>query len=222
MEDLARHIETEHAEISSPKAILNAISWSAVTTIGVDACPLCDCTGDEHDPEFVRHVLCCIHDFSLFSLPQADHGQGEARQDEWSYHIERIGQEHQTMCRRSRNRENEDANISSLEPDLSRYDRVQAQGGRQSTDKYSKRTPEEPEGRPSTTFGPDDIYGFLSDLYQRRTRYLATRSSEPVRFDALRKPPALSSPSSETRGYSRGPSIFEPVSLASSYVFLLL
>lgn len=224
MEDLATHIETEHAEISSPEFVLNAISWSAVTTIGVNICPLCDCTGNEHAPEFVRHVLYCIHDFSLFSLPWADHDQGEARKHEWSYNLERIGEDHQPMCRQFRNREDEDAYTSSLELDLRRYDRVQAQGS-QSTDNYLNRVPEKPESRPSTWFSPDDLYGFMSDLYRGRTRYLATGSFEPVGSDPSRKPPALSSGSSEigrsSLRASSGFESFDTMSLTSGYMFLL-
>ncbi|KAF9886262.1 hypothetical protein FE257_011875 [Aspergillus nanangensis] len=49
------------------------MSHSGVITIGVTSCPLCDSSGPESDPEFIGHVLQCIHDFSMRSLPWAGH-----------------------------------------------------------------------------------------------------------------------------------------------------
>ncbi|KAL6887001.1 hypothetical protein GGI43DRAFT_270808 [Trichoderma evansii] len=77
-------------------------------------------------------------------------------------------------------------------------------------------TPRREEQRPSTALQPEDIYGFLSDLYQRRTRYMATGSSEPIHIDPCRKPHALSSASGETRRSSVCSSVFDSDGSSSS------
>lgn len=69
LEALVAHIRTEHAEVASPRLVQTMAFWSEVKTIGTSQCPLCDKTGLAHSPEFVQHVLGCIHDFSLYSLP---------------------------------------------------------------------------------------------------------------------------------------------------------
>ncbi|KAM0260060.1 hypothetical protein ACHAQJ_002984 [Trichoderma viride] len=142
MEDLATHIETEHAETASPDFILTAISWSGVATIGVSQCPLCDSTGPEHAPEFVRHVLGCIHDFSLLSLPWSGHDPKETSQHEWTYNLEAIGDREQPMRRWFENREDEGIDIGSLELDLRGHDRAQVQGG-QPTNNYFEESENE-------------------------------------------------------------------------------
>lgn len=69
MEAFLEHVQVEHAETVSESLMMAVMSHSGVVTIGVTHCPLCDSTGQESDPEFIRHVLNCIHDFSLRSLP---------------------------------------------------------------------------------------------------------------------------------------------------------
>ncbi|KAL7905793.1 hypothetical protein GGI35DRAFT_123193 [Trichoderma velutinum] len=69
LEALAAHIQTKHAEEASPGFARTVTCWSDVKTIGTSQCPLCDLTGIALSPEFIRHVLNCIHDFSLYSLP---------------------------------------------------------------------------------------------------------------------------------------------------------
>ncbi|KAJ9483423.1 hypothetical protein VN97_g9983 [Penicillium thymicola] len=69
MEAFLEHVQVEHAETVSESLMMAVMSHSGVVTIGVTHCPLCDSTGPESDPEFIRHVLNCIHDFSLRSLP---------------------------------------------------------------------------------------------------------------------------------------------------------
>ncbi|KAL6695290.1 hypothetical protein J3F84DRAFT_394865 [Trichoderma pleuroticola] len=69
---LTAHIRAQHAESASQ--IVSRISYTSHSSheaknIGTNQCPLCDSTGISHSPEFVRHVLDCIHDFSLYSLP---------------------------------------------------------------------------------------------------------------------------------------------------------
>jgi hypothetical protein len=69
MEAFLEHVQVEHAETVPESLMMAVMSHSGVVTIGVTHCPLCDSTGPESDPEFIRHVLNCIHDFSLRSLP---------------------------------------------------------------------------------------------------------------------------------------------------------
>ncbi|PTB41270.1 hypothetical protein M441DRAFT_68315 [Trichoderma asperellum CBS 433.97] len=70
-------------------------------------------------------------------------------------------------------------------------------------------TPRPEEQWPSTARLAEDIYGFLSDLHRRKTRYMATGSSEPIHIDLGRKPHALSSANGETRRSSVCSSVFD-------------
>ncbi|KAI0377864.1 hypothetical protein F5Y04DRAFT_263425 [Hypomontagnella monticulosa] len=70
--DFMDHIRQEHPETASDGFLATLLSSSSVITIGTDHCPLCDSTGPESSPEFISHVLECIHNFSLTSLPWAD------------------------------------------------------------------------------------------------------------------------------------------------------
>lgn len=64
-----RHIEGTHASTVSDDMISSLVLGCTVISIGVTRCPLCDSTGSDTDPVFIQHVLSCIHDFSLASLP---------------------------------------------------------------------------------------------------------------------------------------------------------
>jgi WD40 repeat protein len=139
MEDLATHIETEHAGVGSPDFVLTAISWSGVATIGVSHCPLCDSTGPEYAPEFIQHVLGCIHDFSLCSLPWAGYDQGDVTQHDWICNLEMIGDAEQPIRQWFENWEDqEDTDASSLKLNLRKYDRVQVQGSDPTNDYFAK------------------------------------------------------------------------------------
>ncbi|KND91791.1 hypothetical protein TOPH_03388 [Tolypocladium ophioglossoides CBS 100239] len=138
MEDLATHIETEHAGAGPPEFILTAISWSGVATIGVSHCPLCDSSGPEYAPEFIQHVLGCIHDFSLCSLPWAEHGQ-LVSQHVWIANLEMIGDPEKPMRQWFENGEDEEGrDASSLKLDLREYDRVQVQEGGPTHDYFAE------------------------------------------------------------------------------------
>ncbi|KAL6822101.1 hypothetical protein J3E69DRAFT_382669 [Trichoderma sp. SZMC 28015] len=69
VEALKAHIETEHGKAVSPGLFDAMISFSPAKTIGTSQCPLCGLTGVAHRETFIRHVLDCIHEFSLYSLP---------------------------------------------------------------------------------------------------------------------------------------------------------
>ncbi|KAL3481490.1 hypothetical protein BJX99DRAFT_148515 [Aspergillus californicus] len=69
MEAFLEHVQVEHGEAVSENLMMAVMSHSGVLTIGVTSCPLCDSIGPESDPAFIRHVLSCMHDFSLRSLP---------------------------------------------------------------------------------------------------------------------------------------------------------
>ncbi|KAH0527553.1 hypothetical protein TsFJ059_002545 [Trichoderma semiorbis] len=69
---LAAHIRAQHAESASPDSVETLLLESLESpgkTIGTSQCPLCDLTGLAHSQEFIQHVLGCVHDFSLYSLP---------------------------------------------------------------------------------------------------------------------------------------------------------
>ncbi|KAK0755886.1 hypothetical protein N5P37_011562, partial [Trichoderma harzianum] len=69
---LAAHIRAQHSESASPDSVETLLLESLESpgkTIGTNQCPLCDSTGLAHSQEFIQHVLGCIHDFSLYSLP---------------------------------------------------------------------------------------------------------------------------------------------------------
>jgi hypothetical protein len=69
MEDFLEHIQVEHAQAVSESLLMAVMSHFGVVTIDVTSYPLYDSTGPESDPGFARHVLNCIHDFLLRSLP---------------------------------------------------------------------------------------------------------------------------------------------------------
>ncbi|KAI2616648.1 hypothetical protein GGS26DRAFT_577882, partial [Hypomontagnella submonticulosa] len=77
--DFMDHIKGEHPETASEGFLATLLSTSGVVTIGTDHCPLCDSTGPESSPEFISHVLECIHNFSLTSLPWADQPDLDAK-----------------------------------------------------------------------------------------------------------------------------------------------
>lgn len=74
-----QHIQNDHAEAASEDMIAFLLSSCMTITIGVTRCPLCDSSGPESDPEFIQHVLRCIHDFSLTSLPWSLHAESFSR-----------------------------------------------------------------------------------------------------------------------------------------------
>ncbi|KAL7955404.1 hypothetical protein V8C34DRAFT_246525 [Trichoderma compactum] len=69
LEALLAHHKTEHAEVTSPRVVQDMVFRSKGKTIGTSQCPLCGLTGLAYSTGFIRHVLDCIHDFSLYSLP---------------------------------------------------------------------------------------------------------------------------------------------------------
>ncbi|KAJ5721580.1 uncharacterized protein N7483_009514 [Penicillium malachiteum] len=79
MEALLEDVQVEHAEAASESLMMAVMSHLSVVTIGVPNCPLCDSTGPESDPEFIKHVLQCMHDFSLRSLPWAGRSSDKSR-----------------------------------------------------------------------------------------------------------------------------------------------
>ncbi|KAL6808591.1 hypothetical protein V8C40DRAFT_259444 [Trichoderma camerunense] len=138
MEGLVTHIEREHAESASLDFIQTTISWSGVTTIGVNRCPLCDSTGPEHVPEFVQHVLGCIHDFSLYSLPWADWGPDVVSQHVWTCELETLGDDESPMRRWFNDQQDKDMEINRMELNLRNCDRVQVEETRPTNDYFKE------------------------------------------------------------------------------------
>jgi hypothetical protein len=68
---LVGHLQVEHAEDIMPNSIEAAISWGAVKSYGLTSCPLCNFRGNLtlDNPDLIRHVLECTHDFALRALP---------------------------------------------------------------------------------------------------------------------------------------------------------
>lgn len=71
LQALVSHLQVEHAEDIMPGSIEAAISWGAVKSYGLTSCPLCNFRDNLKldNPDLIRHVLECTHDFALRALP---------------------------------------------------------------------------------------------------------------------------------------------------------
>ncbi|KAB8213020.1 WD40-repeat-containing domain protein, partial [Aspergillus novoparasiticus] len=139
LEDLARHIEIQHTGAGSPDFVLTAISLSGVTTIGVSHCPLCDSTGPEYAPEFIQHVLGCIHDFSLYSLPWAGSDHEKTGQHTWTCDLKFVADTEQPIRQWFENGEVEENKTDSiLGLDLRECDKVQVHGSDPTNNYFSE------------------------------------------------------------------------------------
>lgn len=72
MEEFVDHIQAQHSEDVSESLLIAIMNHAGAVTVGVTSCPLCPSTGPESDPSFIKHVLQCVHDFSMRSLPWAE------------------------------------------------------------------------------------------------------------------------------------------------------
>ncbi|RWA09597.1 hypothetical protein EKO27_g5509 [Xylaria grammica] len=69
MESMGSHIQIEHKDELLETSFSTIISWSAVQTMGIKSCPLCDSCGPEDCTELVDHVLQHTYEFALRALP---------------------------------------------------------------------------------------------------------------------------------------------------------
>ncbi|KAJ1322984.1 ankyrin repeat domain-containing protein 50 [Microdochium nivale] len=71
-ENMESHVAVKHQDDLVDCTVSDIISWSAVQSVGVQACPLCSSYGPKDSPELVDHVLQHAYDFALRSFPWSD------------------------------------------------------------------------------------------------------------------------------------------------------